>query len=273
MFKIGEFSKLSHSTIRALHYYEEKELLIPEMVDGRSNFRYYSAKQLATVNKIKVLQQIGLPLATIKDILSSNDLKLLDDHYELRKLELQKEMEQVKKNKRMIEFLQNNRKEGDNRIDYHIVLKSVPERNVMSLRKKIATFDDEGTLWHTLYQQSQTQAVQLTTPPTGMTLFHDSEYKETNVDVEVQSTIIGHYENDNEVCYFKSPAFQMATATFNGSYEQMPAVTQALASWIEVNQYKMTGVMVNIPIVSPVQEKNPEQWVTEAGFIVASAKK
>lgn len=28
MFKIGEFSKLSNSTIRALHYYEEKGLLM-----------------------------------------------------------------------------------------------------------------------------------------------------------------------------------------------------------------------------------------------------
>lgn len=270
MFKIGEFSKLSNSTIRALHYYEEKELLLPEIVDRQSNFRYYSAKQLATVNKIKMLQQIGLPLATIKEILASNDLKLLDYHYELRELELQKELEQVKKNQRMIELLQNGMKEGKNMAEYNVVLKAVSERHVMSIRKKVASFDKESDMWQTLYQQSLEQKIKLTSPPAGMTLFHDKEYKETDIDIEVQSNVIGNYENENDVHYYTAPAFQMAATTFSGSYEQMPTVTQALASWIEANHYKMTGVMVNIPIVSPAQEKNPENWVTEAGFIITS---
>lgn len=217
-----------------------------------------------------MLQQIGLPLATIKEILTSNDLKLLDYHYELRELELQKELEQVKKNQRMVELLKKGMKEGKNMAEYNIVLKSVPERQVMSIRKKVASFGKEGQMWHDLYEQSLTQKVKLTTPPAGMTLFHDKEYKETDIDIEIQSNVIGHYENENHVCYYKAPAFQMAATTFNGSYEQMPEVTQALASWIEANNHKMTGVMVNIPIVSPAQEKNPENWVTEAGFIVSA---
>ncbi|MHC5228082.1 MerR family transcriptional regulator [Enterococcus sp. LJL99] len=268
MFKIGEFSKLSNSTIRALHYYEEKELLKPEIIDRQSNFRYYSAKQLTTVNQIKMLQQIGLPLATIKEILASNDLKLLDYHYELRELELQRELEQVKKNQRMVELLQNGMKEGKNMAEYNVVLKSIPERQVMSIRKEVTSFDKEGKMWHDLYEQSLAQKVKLTSPPAGMTLFHDKEYKETDIDIEIQSNVIGNYENKNEICYYNAPSFQMAATTFNGSYEQMPAVTQALASWIEANNYQMTGVMINIPIVSPAQEKNPENWVTEAGFIV-----
>lgn len=268
MFKIGEFSKLSNSTIRALHYYEEKELLIPAIIDRQSNFRYYSAKQLTTVNQIKMLQQIGLPLVTIKEILASNDLKLLDYHYELRELELQKELEQVKKNQRMVELLKDGMKEGKNMAEYNVVLKPIPERQVMSIRKKVASFDKEDEMWHDLYEQSLSQKVKLTSPPAGMTLFHDEEYKATDIDIEIQSNIIGNYENENGICYYRAPAFQMAATTFNGNYEQMPAVTQALASWIEANNYKVTGVMVNIPIVSPAQEKNPENWITEAGFIV-----
>lgn len=34
MFKIGEFSKLSHITVKALRFYEKEGLLIPEEVDS-----------------------------------------------------------------------------------------------------------------------------------------------------------------------------------------------------------------------------------------------
>jgi len=45
MFKIGDFSKLTNLTVRALHHYEELEILVPEKIDTITNYRYYSAQQ------------------------------------------------------------------------------------------------------------------------------------------------------------------------------------------------------------------------------------
>ena len=46
MFKIGEFSKLSMLTVKALRFYEKEGLLSPAHVDEWSGYRFYEARQL-----------------------------------------------------------------------------------------------------------------------------------------------------------------------------------------------------------------------------------
>lgn len=269
MFKIGDFSKLTNLTVRALHHYENLELLTPEKIDPQTNYRYYSACQLATVNKIKLLQQIGLPLKTIKEILQNNNIDLLNYHYQLRESEIHHELTELKKKQTIIKRLQTKMKEGKTMEKYHVTLKEIPKRKVMSIRKIIDTSDEENQLWKGLYKELLNQNVKMTNPPFGMSLYHDKEYKEKDIDIEIQSNILGTYNDTNEVTFYEAPAFTMASVTFNGSYEQMPEVSQAIALWIEDNNYKIGGAMVNISYVSPFQDPNPDNWVTESGFILS----
>lgn len=268
MFKIGEFSKLSNCSIRALHYYEEQGLLAPKYIDPKTNYRYYSASQLNETNKIKSLQEIGMSLAMIKELMGEADAEILSKYYVIKKEELTEEIEQLNRKKQLLDSLSKNLKEGTRSDKYHVVVKEVPKRKVMSFRTKIDSYDEEYHLWNELYQQSQQQTVQLATPMFGMTIYHDKEYVETDIDIEVQSNVIGDYADENGISYVEAPSFTMASVTFSGDFNQMPDVTRALATWIENSEYKMNGVMVNIPIVSPAMDKNPANWVTEAGFII-----
>nr|WP_250122116.1 MerR family DNA-binding transcriptional regulator [Chroococcidiopsis sp. CCMEE 29] len=43
MLKIGDFSKLSHVTVKALRLYDQMGLLKPGWVDDFTGYRYYSA--------------------------------------------------------------------------------------------------------------------------------------------------------------------------------------------------------------------------------------
>ena len=45
MLKIGEFSKLSYLTIKALRFYEKEGLLIPQKVDQKTGYRFYKTSQ------------------------------------------------------------------------------------------------------------------------------------------------------------------------------------------------------------------------------------
>lgn len=44
MLKIGEFSKLSHLTIKALRFYEKRGLLIPQKVDEQTQWNVWAKK-------------------------------------------------------------------------------------------------------------------------------------------------------------------------------------------------------------------------------------
>lgn len=268
MFKIGDFSKLTNLTVRALHHYEKLEILLPEKIDNFSNYRYYSAKQLEQVNKIKMLQEIGLSLKTIKKMLEEDDLRFLELHYELRMSEIQEEIDELLKKQAIVKMYQEKIKERNCMEKYSVTLNTIPERNVMAIRKNIPTYEDEHALWNDLHAEFLKQNVKMANPPSGMTIYHDEEYKETDIEIEIQSNIVGDYHDTDSVKFFIAPEFLMASVIFNGNFGQMPEVTQALASWIEANQYEITGPMINIPHVSPAQDPNPDNWVTEAGFIV-----
>jgi DNA-binding transcriptional MerR regulator len=65
MLKIGEFSRLSQTPVSTLRYYDDIGLLKPVSVDGFTGYRYYSADQLPTLNRITELKDLGLSLAEI----------------------------------------------------------------------------------------------------------------------------------------------------------------------------------------------------------------
>lgn len=152
MFKIGEFSKLSNTTVRTLDHYAALGLLMPETIDSQTNYRYYSASQLSRLNQIKLLQQTGLPLKTIKEIITTNDLDFLEQHYNLQEKKLQEDLDELLKKQRMISLLKQNVKEGKNMTQYNVVVKEIPERNVLSVRGILADYTLEGNLWQKLQQ-------------------------------------------------------------------------------------------------------------------------
>ena len=52
MYKIGDFSKMSKTTIKALRYYEKEGLLKPAFIDQDTSYRYYESSQLVDISKI-----------------------------------------------------------------------------------------------------------------------------------------------------------------------------------------------------------------------------
>lgn len=82
MYKIGEFSTLSKTTIKTLGYYEKQKLLIPACID---RYRYYETKQLVELSKIISLRQVGLSIKDIKKIQDGCNMKKL---LEKRKLKI-----------------------------------------------------------------------------------------------------------------------------------------------------------------------------------------
>src|SRR5262245_24781527 len=65
MFRIGEFSRIARVSMRLLRYYDELGLLRPVRTDSSNGYRYYAAAQLADLNRILVLRDLGLSLEQI----------------------------------------------------------------------------------------------------------------------------------------------------------------------------------------------------------------
>ncbi len=239
MFKIGEFSKLSRISIRMLRHYDEIGLLVPEETDPWTGYRRYAAAQLMTANRITA--QRAAVEASIQEALDR--LRLLDTTIErLRKDEKQ--------------------------MNYDVTIKTLPERQVASVRQILPCYDREGDLWHIFVRETALLHIQDGDPALCISVYHDGEYKEADVDVEIQKTVKGTYPDTEHVKFKTIPPVTVASATFQGPYRQIGEVNQAVASWVEDNGYAFDGLFFNIYHVSPHETRNPEEFVTEVCYPV-----
>ncbi|MEO8285107.1 MAG: MerR family transcriptional regulator [Chloroflexota bacterium] len=70
--KVGELAKRTGTTVRTLHYYHEIRLLSPSH-HTEAGHRLYSANDIARLQQIKSLQQLGFSLDEIKGLLENPD--------------------------------------------------------------------------------------------------------------------------------------------------------------------------------------------------------
>jgi DNA-binding transcriptional MerR regulator len=69
MFSIGEFGRHGRVSVRMLRHYDAIGLLRPACVDPVSGYRFYQASQLADLNRIVALKELGFTLQQVQAIL------------------------------------------------------------------------------------------------------------------------------------------------------------------------------------------------------------
>lgn len=68
---IGEFSRLTWLSPKALRLYERRGLLLPDLVDDYTGYRYYRPAQAERARTIALLRRVGMPLEQIGAVLDA----------------------------------------------------------------------------------------------------------------------------------------------------------------------------------------------------------
>lgn len=261
MLKIGDFSRLSRVSIRMLRYYDEMNLIKPVLVDKFTGYRYYSEDQLLTIGKINALKDMGFGVTAIGEMIKiNNSPHEMKRMFEVQKAQLVEESEIISNRIRLLDTaLERLRK--DETMNFDCIVKKLPERYVASVRQVIPRYDEEGKLWHILF--SETAKLGMIPCGPAMAILHDKEYKEGDVDVEVQIEVKEKCGDTENVKFKREPERLVASTTFKGSYSQFSDVYASLAKWVSDNGYEFTGAMMDIYHVSPNETRNPDEFVTE----------
>ncbi|MEF9952442.1 MAG: MerR family transcriptional regulator [Clostridium sp.] len=264
MLKIGDFSKLSRISVRMLRHYDEIGLLCPDHVDESSGYRYYHENKLITANRIQSLKDMGFGLKTISSIISSYSSKEdLVNYISHKSIEVSEEIEGLKNQLTLIQTTLNRLREDNDLMKYNVTLKEIPNRFVASVRKVIPTYMDEGSLWQTMFGETSSTPLKIDNPCYSIAIFHDKEYKENNVDVEIQMCVKGSYPDTENVKFKSVNSINVASVMFKGGYNLIGDVNIAIANWISDNNYKFNGPMFNIYHIGPSNESNPDNFLTE----------
>lgn len=102
MYKIGQFSKISGLTVKALRYYDKEEILKPSYRNDENLYRYYNNDDLKKAQLIKFLRSLEFSIMEIKEVIENveneNDLTyILQEKIKLIEENILKEKELIKK--------------------------------------------------------------------------------------------------------------------------------------------------------------------------------
>jgi DNA-binding transcriptional MerR regulator len=270
MIKIGTFSRISQVSVKTLRYYDEIGLLKPVEVDRFTGYRYYSFEQLARLNRILMLKDLGFSLEQITRLLdedlSSSEMRgmLRMKQAELRDKvqdELSK-LERVEARLRLIE-------QEAGMSDYDVIIKKVEPILVAGLREIIPTYPEQGPLWDRL----ETCLAQQGAVPSGpcFTIYYSDE---PEIDAEVCEPLSAPVPPAEPIMVHQLPALeQMASLVHKGPFTSLVEAYSALIQWIESNGYRISdpGREIYLEVPSIPGDQNDPNTVTEIQFPVEKA--
>ena len=74
LLNIGDFSRMTHLSVKALRHYHDVGILEPAAIDPHSGYRSYDAGQVTSAQVIRRLRDLGMPLDSIRAVLTAPDL-------------------------------------------------------------------------------------------------------------------------------------------------------------------------------------------------------
>jgi len=261
LYRIGEFSKMSKTTIKTLHYYDEVSLLKPEVIDKFTNYRFYTSSQLIKLHRIQCYRQIGLSIDEIRMILSGGDSESI---LQKRKNELISELENGQNQLSRIEFILSGQEEKSF-MNYQGIIKQTPECIVYSKRMVIPSYDSYFEVIPKIGEEvtKANPNMKCSVPEYCFIIYHDGEYKEKNIDVEYCEAVESLGNETETIKFKKMPAITVLSVLHKGAYSKLGNVYAYAFKWVEENGYVVNGNPRESYIDGIWNKENEDDWLTE----------
>jgi DNA-binding transcriptional MerR regulator/effector-binding domain-containing protein len=72
---IGDFSRMTHVSVKALRHYHDLGLLVPAEIDPASGYRFYEPSQVPVAQVIRRFRDLGMPIDEIREVLQAPDVE------------------------------------------------------------------------------------------------------------------------------------------------------------------------------------------------------
>lgn len=261
LLRIGEFSTLTRLSVRMLRHYDAHGVLSPACIDGFTGYRFYSPDQVAEALLIRQLRDVGFSVSAIAALLPlRREPELLRRALVVQREHLMTEARaaelRLARIDQLISITQGRAIMAELTTTIH------PAHRVVALRTVIPTYQDEGQAWDQLMAEVTAQRVPLVDGPCGAT-FHDREYKEADVDVEVWVAVQPVATAKAPLVARDVPEQRVAVALVKGPYELIGTAVDELGSHLDAEGLTIAGPMYNRYLVGPAQSEDPAQYVTE----------
>jgi len=256
MFRIGDFSRIARVSARLLRFYDEIGLLKPAHADAQTGYRHYTVAQLAQLNRITVLKELGFSLEQIGDMLKSPpDADELRRMLLLRRNDAEHRLAHEAQRLRHIETrIAQIEAEGTLSVD-DVVERAEPAHRLLSVRRQVASFAEARALIPALREQARPLLPKAHGCPL-VVVAHAVQFESDELDVEfgyaVEPFDVAAPPKGSSLALRELPAVaRMAVCVRVGLPEDAHLVTAKIGRFVEANGDELDGPSREVFLQAP----------------------
>lgn len=258
MYQIGEFSKMTKLTVKALRYYDEAGILTPSCRE-ENGYRLYSDSDYGKAKLILLLRGFDFSIGELRDVMehyeNSNDLRY---YLAEKKLQIEAHIRDYRSLMRKMDAFLSLPEQEESTMNYKVKIKSLEPTLIASIRFK-GRYEDTGKYFAKLFSTVKDKAA-----GAPFNLYYDGEYRETDADIEV-CVPVREPVSGVEVKTRSLPAMRAIVTTHVGPYDKLGDAYKAVTDYAEANHLEMKTPSRETYVKGPgmIFKGNPNRYETE----------
>ncbi|WP_427889105.1 MerR family transcriptional regulator [Kribbella sp. GL6] len=261
---IGEFSRITHLSIRALRRYHEQDLLVPAEVDPASGYRYYSLEQVRPALTIRRFRELDVPLADLRTFLRADSSATDVEQHQILTAHLRRLEDRLGRTQRAVEAL---RELLDPAVERTVTLETLPAQRVLAVTLDVRPGADL-TWYDAAMRDLDTAVVNRPVLPPGGRYAHDlftEGHGRATVYLPTDAKPPSATPNVREL---DLPERRAAVATHTGSHDDLDLTYGAVGSYAAHHNLQAQDLVEELYLVGPRDTDQPPRWRTLVAWLV-----
>jgi len=261
---IGDFSRMTHLSIKALRHYHDVGVLVPAGVDPSSGYRFYDLNQVPLAQVVRRLRDLGMPLDEIRSVLQAPELPRRNEVIVAHLARMESQLAQTQA---MVASLRALLEQPAAAIPVeHRRVATTPALAIQE-RVSLADFDQ---WWDAAFNELYAVLRQREVEPAGWSgALYPGEWFEAEsgqlvafVPVPVPAPV----GSPARARMIEVPAAELAVAIHYGPFAELDQTYAALGTYVAERELTVDGPIREYYVVSPADTDDESQLRTEVGW-------
>ena len=266
---IGEFSRITHLSIRTLRRYHDQELLVPAQVDPFSGYRYYSPAQVRPALTIRRFRDLDLPIADLRRYLQAeahgdSDVGR-DETQQIVAAHLHRLEDRLGRTQRAVASLRELLTPGNERT---VTLEVLPPQRVLAVSLDVAPGSDLTWYDAAMHDLDQAAGRRPVLPPGGRydhELFTEGHGRamvylpaEAALPAGAPASVREH----------RFPERTAAVLTHTGPHDDLDLTYAAIGAYVAHHDLRAEDRVEEVYLVGPRDTDDPDSWRTLVAWTI-----
>ena len=267
MYTIGEFSRISGLSIKALRLYHEKGILVPVRIDSESGYRYYDTHNVEQARIVVHLRDLGFGLNEIAEVLDETDEDVnVVEFFDKKKSEISAKIRNNLRILRDINLIIKSEKESimaSQNTEFQVEEKELETMLIAGIRYK-GKYSDCGEYFSRIGRAFGPKIC-----GKFFCLFYDGEYRENDADIEVCCPIRKGKEAEG-ISVRELPGGKSVCLIHKGPYGNLSRSYEKIYAYVQEKGYTSKVPSREVYLKGPgmIFKGNPENYLTEIQMMV-----